>query len=79
MRRLILATATLSGALLLSGCFWAQGSRLMCPPIVEYSDAFQDRAAKELDDAEKADVPQPYVNRLLDDYHELRQAAKACR
>lgn len=79
MRRFTLPVASLSAALMLSGCFWAQGSRLMCPPIVEYSTAFQDRAAKELDAAEKADVYQPNVNRLIDDYHELREAARACR
>jgi hypothetical protein len=75
--RALLVTAI--AAVVLVGCFHADGSRLMCPPIVAYSDEVQRQAAAELTAAEKAGVPQPNVNRLVDDYHKLREAAKACR
>jgi len=66
-------------AVLLAACFSAQGTRLMCPPIVEYPEEWQHQAADELSAAEKAGVSQPNVNRLIDDYHKLREAARACR
>jgi hypothetical protein len=74
-----LAVCMLLYGMLLSGCFVARGSVVSCPGRVEYSKSDQAAALAELQAADRAQVRQPTVNRMLDDYHKMREAAKACR
>ena len=59
--------------LLLGGC--AGPVVVGCPPVRDYPDAFQQRAAGELA-ALPADAA---LRRLVDDYRVMRQQARACR
>ncbi len=72
LRLAALAIAMLS----LSGCA-TDGSepRAPCSPVVEYSDADQERAAEEVDALPEGAV----IVRMLSDYAVLRDQARACR
>ena len=69
---LVLATIWLSGCATVG----SDGNRLgTCPPVVEYSQEFQERAAEEL-----ALLPQgSAIAVLLSDYAVMREQARACR
>lgn len=46
-----------------------------CPPVVEYSDADQARAADEVEALPQSAI----VVRMLSDYAVMREQARACR
>jgi len=70
------AAVPLIAMLWLTGCA-AAGSdlRAPCPPVVEYSQAEQERAAGEVAEMPEADM----VVRLLSDYAVLRDQVTVCR
>lgn len=61
-----------AGLLLLISCAGAGSS--ICPPVIEYSAAYQARAAEEL-----ARLPADLaIGAMLADYHVMREQARAC-
>ena len=50
-------------------------SEPVCPPVAEYDAKFQARAADELELL----PPSSVIERMLADYHVMRQPAKGCR
>lgn len=70
------AAAPLIAMLWLSACAMAgSDTRAPCPPVVEYSDADQTRAAVEVESLPESAV----IARMLGDYAVLRDQARACR
>ena len=70
------AAVPLIVVLWLSGC--ATGSsdaQALCPPVVQYSDRDQARAATEIEALPEGAV----VVRMLGDYAVMREQARACR
>lgn len=62
---------------LLTGCATGGSDRVgtVCPPVVAYGQAVQERAAAEIEA-----LPQnSAVATMMADYHVLRQQARACR
>lgn len=74
MRRLAVLTVAMSW---LTGCAtvgFENGSAAACPPVVEYSPAFQARAAEEL-----ARLPNgSAVVEMMGDYAVMREQVRAC-
>lgn len=73
-RRVVLAIAMS----LLSGCAMV-GSELaglgVCPPVVEYSEEFQAKAAEELSQSPEGSA----IGEMLGGYAVMRDQARACR
>lgn len=61
--------------ILSSGCARVDSNHAACPPVVEYPAEFQRRAAVEAE----ALPPGAAIERMLADYHVMRQQARACR
>ncbi len=70
------AAALLIAMLWLSGCATVSSDPMaVCPPIVEYSDTDQTRAAMEIEALPDGAM----VVRMLGDYAVLRDQARVCR
>lgn len=68
--------ALLIAALWLTGCAMVGSeARAPCPPVVDYTTAYQARAADEVEALPEGAV----VVRMLSDYAVLREQARACR
>lgn len=61
--------------ILLTGCARAVSDHAACPPVVEYPTEFQRRAAAEVE----ALPPNTVIERLLADYHVMREQGRACK
>ena len=68
--------ALLIAILWLTGCATGgSDTRAPCPPVVEYTNAEQARAADEVEELPEGAV----IIRMLGDYAVLRDQARACR
>lgn len=59
----------------LGACGTAGSDHSACPPVVDYPEAVQERAAAEIEGL----PPESVIVRLMADYHVLRQQARACK
>ncbi len=62
-------------AICLGGCVTSAGRSDVCPPVVEYSDAFRDQLADEIDTLDD----KPATMTFIMDSVVLRDMARACR
>ena len=63
--------------LALAGCTTVAGSRVVCPPLKEYSPALQTHLAAELENMAAQNL-YPVSRMFIRDYIGLRDAVRAC-
>ena len=71
----LLQACLVASLLLLSGCASAPSDISVCPRVSEYSDAFLDRAADELDALPEGSA----IAQMVEDYGRERAMLRACR